>query len=414
MLLATACGSDPVGEAPTDAGVDAPGNRDGDVADIADITELGIEASDDVRTDLREEGATADTSPDAEPLDWVEPELCATTDCGLGECDPISGTCRCDAGAWFDGFTCTPTCADCDECPVIVAPVLHPVVASEMLRFAADGAELELGVQLDIRASEPEEWHPGDVIPLAEFEGMRVRVFARLTDPECAHIQFHRVYDVRDAYPNPAEMLGSDAISNESGQIVGWADEVVNYDPGEELFDEWMDPTRALGPAEGNAVDIVSLGEGGVVTLGFAPPIEDGLGADFLIFENSFSDQFLEFAFVEVSSDGETFVRFDSASLTRDPVDRFGRIDPNGVGALPGRYRQGWGSPHDLGELRQRPEVRTGTLELRRVSHVRLVDVVGDGTSLDSFGRPIYDPTPTQESAGFDLDAIGVLNVEGE
>jgi len=35
---------------------------------------------------------------------------------------------------------------------------------------------------------------------------------------------------------------------------------------------------------------------------------------------------------------------------------------------------------------------------------------VGDGSCTDSFGNVIYDPHPTEGSAGFDLDAVGVLN----
>ncbi len=35
---------------------------------------------------------------------------------------------------------------------------------------------------------------------------------------------------------------------------------------------------------------------------------------------------------------------------------------------------------------------------------------MGDGSYLDTWGNIIYDPYPTTGSAGFDLDAIGVLN----
>ena len=41
---------------------------------------------------------------------------------------------------------------------------------------------------------------------------------------------------------------------------------------------------------------------------------------------------------------------------------------------------------------------------------MRIVDIVGNGTALDSAGRPIYDPYPTTGSAGFDLDAVGVIH----
>ena len=49
-------------------------------------------------------------------------------------------------------------------------------------------------------------------------------------------------------------------------------------------------------------------------------------------------------------------------------------------------------------------------LDVRRVTHVRLVDVRGDGATPDSYGNPIYDPTPAWGPGDFDLDAVGVLN----
>ena len=54
---------------------------------------------------------------------------------------------------------------------------------------------------------------------------------------------------------------------------------------------------------------ILSLGDGGEATLTFSTPISNGQGADFAIFENSFSATFLELGLVEVSSDGQNFVR---------------------------------------------------------------------------------------------------------
>ncbi len=35
---------------------------------------------------------------------------------------------------------------------------------------------------------------------------------------------------------------------------------------------------------------------------------------------------------------------------------------------------------------------------------------MGDGSSTDSLGRVIFDPYPTEQSAGFDLDAVGVIH----
>ena len=50
------------------------------------------------------------------------------------------------------------------------------------------------------------------------------------------------------------------------------------------------------------------------------------------------------------------------------------------------------------------------------MQYVRLIDVVGDGSTFDSFPaayggpHPIYDPYPTTGSSGFDLDAVGVIH----
>jgi len=57
------------------------------------------------------------------------------------------------------------------------------------------------------------------------------------------------------------------------------------------------------------------------------------------------------------------------------------------------------------------------------VRYVRIVDILGDGSVLDSYPgsspacppcngpHHIYDPTPTVDSGGFDLDAVGVMHL---
>jgi hypothetical protein len=165
-----------------------------------------------------------------------------------------------------------------------------------------------------------------------------------------------------------------------------------------------------LGQAEGTSFDSVSLGRGGSLTLTFDTPIQNGTGWDFAVFENSFSDQYLELAYVAVSSNGIDFVRFDNISLTRNPVPGFGNIDPTDVDGLAGKYRQGFGTPFDLEDLSAKDEVQSGDVDLSSISFIRIVDIVGDGSYLDSSGEPIYDPYPTAGSAGFDLDAVGVSN----
>jgi len=200
-------------------------------------------------------------------------------------------------------------------------------------------------------------------------------------------------------------------ISATHPAILCWADGVADYVPGPNVG-AYMNPELALGPAwEGDgfngSTQVVSLGDGGQITLTFPAPITDGPGADFVLFENAHSTAFLELAYVEVSSDGETFFRFPSHTLSAESVAPypFKPMQPEAYGGLAGKHVQGLGTPFDLRLLAGTPGLDVG-----RVTHVRLVDVTGDGSCLDSYGNPIYDPYPTSEGGGFDLDGIGVLN----
>jgi hypothetical protein len=201
---------------------------------------------------------------------------------------------------------------------------------------------------------------------------------------------------------------GSTAVEKDEPAFIAWATGWHHYVVGEEASETWQTPEEALGPAEGTSYDIVSLGRGGSIILTFHRPIRNGEGWDFAVFENSFNDTNLELAYVEVSSNGTDFVRFHNDSLTSKPVARYGAIDPTDVHGLAGKYRQGFGTPFDLQELAVRNEVLTGKVHLRWITHVRIIDIVGDGTCLDTGGDVIYDPYPTIQSAGFDLDAVGV------
>ena len=166
----------------------------------------------------------------------------------------------------------------------------------------------------------------------------------------------------------------------------------------------------ACGPATEGAV--ISLGDGGIATLSFPNPISNGPGFDFAVFENAFNQTFLELAFVEVSSDGNRFVRFPSFSNTDTSfqVGTFGAIDPTKIHNLAGKYRFGYGTPFDLDDLKD----STG-IDLTQITHVRIIDVVGsihpDFCSRDSRGFIINDPwnTPFAEG-GFDLDGVGVIH----
>ena len=208
---------------------------------------------------------------------------------------------------------------------------------------------------------------------------------------------------VSSAYAGPyapaAGQPGSTAIFKDDASFTAWATGWQDYDVGAEVDAKWQTPDKALGKAEGTSFDIVSLGRGGAITLTFARPIVDGSGYDFAVFENAFSDNSLELGYVEVSADGASWHRFANDSLTSSPVGGYGTLDPTDITGFAGKYRQGYGTPFDLADL-----------GLSSVSYVKILDIVGDGSYLDSSGDVIYDPYPTYGSAGFDLDAVGVIN----
>lgn len=233
------------------------------------------------------------------------------------------------------------------------------------------------------------------------------------------------------------------------------------------------DEADCLGQTTGQLYEVVSLGDGGIATLTFANPITNGHGYDFAVFENSYNDTFLELAFVEVSSDGENFFRFDSVSLTEpnEQVGGFETLDTTDVNNLAGKYRLGYGTPFELEEL-----AGIDGLDVSTITHVRIIDVVGctqsadfnndrlvmlddfailsvaygsedtdenwdrrcdiargyniidvndvaqfmfqwltEWSSMDSLGNKINDPWPTDfDVGGFDLDAVGVINEKAE
>ncbi len=215
---------------------------------------------------------------------------------------------------------------------------------------------------------------------------------------------------VSQPFAPPAGQEGSTAIHMDDPAFVGWAVDYTDYQTGKRLDATFEAPEKALGKADGTSFDVVSLGEGGRITMVFEPSIQNGQGWDFAVFANPYDDYFLELAFVEVSTDGDVFVRFDSVSYTPDPVPSFGRVDATLVNGFAGKYRQGYGVPFDLSDLSDKSEVTGGSVDLNDIRYVRIVDIIGDGREEDTLGNPIYDPHPTTGSAGFDLDGIGVSN----
>ena len=217
---------------------------------------------------------------------------------------------------------------------------------------------------------------------------------------------------------------GTTAMHADSSAFVGWATgvEVVHgpmniANPGLGVTGANYPDENALGYPEGT-FGVVCLGDGGMATLTFASPICNGEGPDFAVFENGFANAVnpdtwaLELAFVEVSSDGEHFFRFPAYSNTQTTTQlgNGGTIDPSQIHNLASKYGAMYGTPFDLDEVEDDP-----LLDKNRITHVRVVDVVGCIDPLyanyDCQGHIINDPWPTPfPSSGFDLDAVGVIH----
>ena len=225
----------------------------------------------------------------------------------------------------------------------------------------------------------------------------------------------------RAGYDPQVGQPGSLGIARASSAFAGWASSVQSFARGPQDISNPNSPranvgspTDALGPGGG----LVSLGDGGSITLGFDRPIANGAGADFAVFENGFLSgsnglAYLELATVAVSSDGVNFFRFAPVSLTQTAtqVGSFGLLDASNLHNLAGKYIAGYGTGFDLAELAGASPL----LDINHVISVRITDVVGSidpryGTR-DSLGNLINDPFSTPfGSSGFDLTGVGVLN----
>ena len=224
------------------------------------------------------------------------------------------------------------------------------------------------------------------------------------------------VFAQNGPYAPAAEEEGTSAIHADSNAFIQWANQASIQRGWVNIADTSLglasvgDSSSCISASGSNGV--VSLGDGGIAILQFEGVIYNGPGNDFAIFENSFSDDYLELAKVEVSSDGVNYFEFPSFSLTQtdSQVGPFGLLDPTYIHNLAGKYRALYGTPFDLEELAE-----IEGLNIDQISHVKVVDVIGavEGEYIteDSEGNSINDPYPTEfPSSGFDLDALGIIH----
>jgi hypothetical protein len=388
-------------------------------------------------------GATPTSEASAEPCggdaDCARGDPCSPRACVLGACVEARPTTVCGDDGRCDGdAVCVQPCRDpADDpegrcgpiapCPLAIVPRLPwlPASARLPLSWGVPAASATLEVALDPEGGAPGAWHalpPGSETlhpPAASAltAPLRATLRLRLQDPPrgCEAVEFRHALTLvpaaREAQAAPlAAAHASAVIDREDPRIAAWAGDWLDYTPGESVDAAWREPRRALGPSTSDGYDVLPLGEGGAVTLPTPWPLHDADGPELAIFENANPADFVELAFVEVSSDGHYFARFDTLTLVDAPVHAYGTMDPTRLAGFAGAAPLGSGVAFDLGQLQDHPLVRAGFVDLDAVRFLRLVDVPGDGRLADSLGQPIFDPYPTFGSAGFDLDAVGFLS----
>jgi hypothetical protein len=181
-----------------------------------------------------------------------------------------------------------------------------------------------------------------------------------------------------------------------------FATSVESFVPGPgPTFGQGQLPEVVLGPPKGagavnGSLDVVTLGNGGSLTLGFAPSsIIDGPGPDFIVFENAFYvngdplHPYAELASVEVSEDGEHFQAFP-CTASEAPYEScagyhptYANPDKNAID--PTDPAVAGGDAFDLADL--------GVAQAR---YVRIIDRVDLATA----------------SGTFELDAVSIANAD--
>ena len=176
-----------------------------------------------------------------------------------------------------------------------------------------------------------------------------------------------------------------------------FADSVVSFEPGKGAgFGQDELPDVVLGAPDGTeagapSLDVLSLGDGGVIVLGLEDlALTDGEGIDLIVFENPM-EAWPETGIVAVSDDGETWTEWPCDAEDED--DGFpgcagvGIVYAGPEGADPTDPSAAGGDPFDLADI--------------GVAHARFVRITDSGANT-------YDG----ETGGFDLDAIAVVNGE--
>jgi hypothetical protein len=207
----------------------------------------------------------------------------------------------------------------------------------------------------------------------------------------------------------PDDVTPAAAGQASSGPPPGpYAESVVSFEPGEGAgYNQMKLPDIVLGPPQVKedgvpSLEVLSLGSGGEIVLGFGEQvIVDGPGPDLVVFENPFwpggnqSKVFAELGEVSVSDDGETWQTFACDSVG------------DGAGHFPGCAGYTPTLKYDAATLVPLDPAQTGgdafDLAELGVSRARFVKI-----------HDLMTLPPSGTNSGFDLDAVGLVNVSAK
>jgi hypothetical protein len=267
------------------------------------------------------------------------------------------------------------------------------------------------------------------------------------------------------------------ALSNDAriiGWVSGWQDYIhLNSASGGYCHNNNGQPdsidNAVLGaPADftmnGTTKHVLALGHGSSITLTFGRPIPNHSGWNFAVFNNAFLDTspalagrgggtnyayyasgtnlvpvtrgynfvWCKPAFVDASSDATNWTRFPVTYLNTDVLfqssvpdstDHWLSQDATMIDGLAGKTISQYGTPFSLSVLTNDPKVLSGVVDLNDIRYIRLTDVIGDGSTSDQYGNPIYSPyydgsqvpslvaAPDSATDGFCLRGVAILDV---
>jgi hypothetical protein len=230
-----------------------------------------------------------------------------------------------------------------------------------------------------------------------------------------------------------ALVAGTFCLSFFGGGASPYGDTIVSLDPGPYAGGQanlMLGAPHGGGPSQGGT-DIYQLGIGGVVVIELASAATDGFGTDLIVYENPFlvfggdqGESWIEAAFVDVSSDGLTWVRFPTSYAgEQGPFSPFIGVPLTwysgfaGVshasawpvfGADPFDVVAGGGDAFDLADLADDPQVQLGFVNLQNIRFVRITDVQA-GVATDTEGNLIWD-CGDPNFATADIDAVCAVN----